>query len=245
MVKNSMLEYEQKALKELEAWKRKMTHKPSVKSRLTKSLQSKINGMVPEKAHQIITGIVKNMVKAILIGSEFASSPPLIDATFEQRESMVKERISFYKRTAAISGAGTGGAGLLMGMADFPILLSLKIKFLYETASIYGFNAGDLRERLFILHVFQLTFSSDEKRIEVYNRLINWKEYIEKLPSSIDSFDWRTFQQEYRDYMDIAKLLQLVPGLGAIVGAYANYKLLDKLGETAVNCYRLRLFNKH
>jgi hypothetical protein len=42
--------------------------------------------------------------------------------------------------------------------------------------------------------------------------------------------------------MDIAKLLQLVPGIGAVVGAYANYKLVDKLGVTAINAYRLRIF---
>jgi hypothetical protein len=44
------------------------------------------------------------------------------------------------------------------------------------------------------------------------------------------------------DYIDLAKMLQLVPVIGAVVGAYANYKLLDRLGETAVNCYRLRIF---
>jgi hypothetical protein len=32
-----------------------------------------------------------------------------------------------------------------------------------------------------------------------------------------------------------------MPGIGAIVGAYANYQLLDKLGETAMNCYRMRI----
>lgn len=56
-----------------------------------------------------------------------------------------------------------------------------------------------------------------------------------------ENFDWRIFQQEYRDYIDIAKMLQMVPGIGAVVGAYANYKLMDKLGNTAMNAYRLRL----
>jgi EcsC protein family len=36
-------------------------------------------------------------------------------------------------------------------------------------------------------------------------------------------------------------MLQLVPGIGAAVGAYANYNLLDHLGETAKNAYRLRI----
>lgn len=60
-----------------------------------------------------------------------------------------------------------------------------------------------------------------------------------------DNFDWKTFQQEYRDYIDIAKMLQMVPEIGAVVGAYANYKLMDKLGNTAMNAYRLRLLDIH
>jgi hypothetical protein len=69
----------------------------------------------------------------------------------------------------------------------------------------------------------------------------NWEEYSKLLPSSLELFNWREFQQEYRDYIDIAKLLQLVPGIGAVVGAYANAKLMDKLGVTAMNAYRMRI----
>jgi hypothetical protein len=57
----------------------------------------------------------------------------------------------------------------------------------------------------------------------------------------VKELDWRTFQQEYRDYIDLIKLLQMVPGLGAIVGAFANYRLTEHLGETAMNAYRLRI----
>ncbi|NLK44793.1 MAG: EcsC family protein, partial [Tissierellia bacterium] len=30
----------------------------------------------------------------------------------------------------------------------------------------------------------------------------------------MNQFDWRTFQQEYRDYIDLAKLAQMLPGVG-------------------------------
>jgi hypothetical protein len=56
----------------------------------------------------------------------------------------------------------------------------------------------------------------------------------------MSEFDWRTFQLEYRDYIDIAKLLQLVPFIGAPVGAYVNHRLTEKLGKAAMNAYRLR-----
>lgn len=134
---------------------------------------------------------------------------------------------------------------MLLGLADFPILLSIKIKFLFEVASLYGFNAANYKERLYILYIFQLAFSSPERRSRVYLEIADWENYVKHLPEDVNSFDWRTFQQEYRDYIDLAKMLQLVPGIGAVVGAYANYQLLDKLGETAMNAYRMRIFKNN
>jgi len=62
----------------------------------------------------------------------------------------------------------------------------------------------------------------------------------EKLPDDLHTFDWRTFQLEYRDYIDLAKLLQLIPGVGAIAGALVNHRLTNKLGKNAMNAYRMR-----
>ena len=71
--------------------------------------------------------------------------------------------------------------------------------------------------------------------------MTDWEEKCERLPPDISQFDWRTFQQEYRDYIDLAKLLQLVPVIGAAVGAYANHRLTQKLGYFAMQAYRMRV----
>ncbi len=128
----------------------------------------------------------------------------------------------------------------MLGLVDFPLLLSIKMKFLFEAASVYGFDTNEYEERLFILHVFQLAFSSEETRKETLSIIENWDE--EKL--LIADMDWRDFQQEYRDYIDLVEMFQLIPGFGAIVGAFANYNLLDQLGEAAMNSYRLRLIQR-
>ena len=237
-----MSDYEKNALRELILWKEKMKKEPSFSSDMTKGLQNKMNNLVPDKVQSLISDSIKNMVKIVLTGSEFTSKVPLTNASLEQREELVRESIEFYRKAATVSGAGTGASGLLVGLADFPILLSLKIKLLFEIASSYGFDVKNYKERLYILYVFQLAFSSDKRRIEIYEQISNWNEYVKNLPEDVDAFDWKTFQQEYRDYIDLAKMLQLVPGIGLVVGAYANYKLLNKLGETALNAYRLRVF---
>lgn len=61
-----------------------------------------------------------------------------------------------------IEGAGTGAGGILIGLTDLPLLLGIKIKLLYELASIYGFDVKDYRERMYILNIFQLAFSSQD-----------------------------------------------------------------------------------
>lgn len=235
--------YDEKALIELKIWHKKMLKKPSIGSRITKKIQRKTNEFIPEKAHQIITKSIKNMVKVVLKGSQFSTKPPTLNISLQEREKLILEKISFYKKSAVLTGAGTGAGGLLIGLADFPILLSLKMKFLFDIASLYGFDVKDYKERIYILYVFQLAFSSEVEVFNVYKQIYNWDRNCKELPNDIEKFDWRKFQQEYRDYIDLVKMLQLVPFIGASVGAYANYKLMNKLAETAINAYRLRIFH--
>jgi hypothetical protein len=125
-----------------------------------------------------------------------------------------------------------------MAAADFPALIAIKIKLLFDLAATYGHDTGDFAERLYLLHVFELAFSGAQHRADVFHVLEGWD--ATPHPQSLDAFDWRRFQQEYRDYIDLAKMAQLIPVIGAPVGAVVNYRLLDRLGETAVNAYRQR-----
>lgn len=234
--------YEDKALKELFKWKEEMESKAGAVNDFAKNIQGKMNRFIPEKGNLIITKSIENMVKAVIFGYKYTSGTPLHNKNLKIREDMVREKIKFYRNAAAVSGAGTGGAGILLGLADFPILLGLKMKFLFDAAGIYSFNVKNYKERLYILYVFQIAFSSQGRRNEIYDIILHWDDYWKSLPNNKGNFDWRTFQQEYRDYIDIAKMLQLVPGIGSVVGAYANYRLMEKLGNTAMNAYRLRIF---
>jgi hypothetical protein len=157
------------------------------------------------------------------------------------REAAVKKRIDLYRNTAAVEGGITGAGGILLGLADFPILLGIKLKLLFDIASLYGFDVDDYRERVYLLHIFELAFSSHEHRRNIFLKMENWEEKMKTLPEDIKQFDWRNFQQEYRDYLDIAKMAQLVPVIGAPVGVIVNYSLIKKLGNTAINAYRMRL----
>jgi hypothetical protein len=237
-----MTSYEENMFREVEAWKVRMQRSPSFTGMLSKKLQQRINKAIPDKVHKAMTTAIKQMTQTVCFGAEFTTPEPFVHASIEQREAKVRQRINFYRKTAAAEGAVTGAAGFFIGLADFPLWLTLKIKMLFEIAALYGYHVGGYKERIFVLYIFELTFSSQVNRQRIFQVIGDWDNYQRSLPEDIRNFDWRSFQQEYRDYIDIAKLLQLVPGIGAAVGALVNYRLTGKLGDFAMNCYRMRGF---
>ncbi len=236
-----MEKYQEDAFEQLLAWQKEMIRRPSVLNKLAKKLQTKINNWIPEKIHKAITSVIKQMIRGVLFGAKYTTATPMLVESLEVKETAVLKSIKAYKNTAAIEGGITGAGGLLLGLADFPILIGIKIKLLFDIASMYGYDVKDYKERVYILHVFELAFSSHSHRKEIYLKMQDWDEYSKTLPDDIDQFEWRNFQQEYRDYIDLAKMAQLVPIIGAPVGVIVNYRLIQKLGITAMNAYRMRL----
>ena len=239
------MDYEQQIADELKVWQKKMSRKPSITDRLSKNLQMRMNRIIPEKVHKAITVAIKGMVRSVLFGAKYITPQASEFSSLLQLEEAVEKRIRFYKNAAAAEGGITGAGGFLLALADFPILLSMKLKLLFDIASLYGFSVKDYKERLYILHIFQLAFSSQKHRRDTYFKMVDWEQKKEQLPEDVHQFDWRNFQQEYRDYIDLAKLAQLVPGIGAVVGFVVNSRLIKNLGETAKNAYRMRLLQNN
>ena len=227
---------------ELRLWQRRMQRPPSRLNQFARRVQLRLNALLPERVHQTLTAAIRQMVRGVLFGSQYTTSLPLAAAPFARREATARNQIRNYRTMATAEGAVTGAGGFLLGLADFPLLLGIKIKLLFDLAAAYGYDVHDYTERLYVLHVFQLAFSSQHTRNLTYQRLAQWDSYRLTLPLNPEEFDWRTFQQEYRDYIDLAKMAQLLPFVGAAVGAVANYQLVEQLGDTAMNCYRLRHF---
>jgi uncharacterized protein (DUF697 family) len=236
--------YEAHALLELLAWQKEMKRRPGLFSGISRRIQHRINRIIPEKLHQAITATFKIVTKFLITGADFLTAKPWKDKTLEEREEEVSRQVERYKYAATAEGAITGAGGILLGLADLPLWLTIKIKMLTHVAAIYGHDTADYKERLFVLYVLSLAFSSPKHRRKVYYIIANWDEHVRTLPEEHDAFDWRTFQQEYRDFLDIAKLLQLIPGIGAAVGAVVNHRLTEKLGKTARNAYRMRWFGE-
>ncbi len=233
--------YWQKIEGELEQWHLEMSRAPVFREKLSKAIQSRVNNLIPEKIHYAISTAIKQMVRAMIFGSIKLTRKKYTLLTLEQQDIKARERVQIYSNTSAAEGAATGAGGFLLGFADFPIWLSLKMKMVHEIANIYGFDIKDYKERIYMLYIFQITFSSQVQRNKTFPILEEWEFQKEVLPENINDFDWKTFQIEYRDYLDLMKLAQLIPGFGAFVGAYVNHRLTRKLGRNAINAYHLRM----
>lgn len=223
---------------DLAAWRARITKPAGALGKASRAVQRKINTIIPEKVHAAITAAMEGMTRAILTGADFATASPLQNASLEQREAKVATAIQGWKTAAGAEGGVAGAGGFLLAAADFPLLMSFKLKLLFEIAALYGHDGSVLSERLYILHIFELAFSDVEHRIKVLEAMDDWD--ARPHPADLKAFDWRSFQQQYRDHIDLAKLAQLLPVVGAPVGAVVNWRLTAHLGKTAMMAYRMR-----
>ena len=220
------------------AWRDEVLRPPGALNGLARATQQRINRMIPEKVHAAITTAIEGMTRGMLTGSDFMTGAPQVGLTLDERRARAALAIDGWKKTAAVEGGVTGAGGSLAAAADFPLLMSFKIKLLFEIAAIFGHEGKDLPERLFILHIFELAFSDAEHRARVMDAMQDWD--AKAHPAHLDDFDWRAFQQQYRDHIDLAKLAQFLPVVGAPLGAIVNWRLVERLGHTAVMAYRMR-----
>ena len=233
--------YENKALAQSLSWRTRQKKRPGMWDRTTRATQDRINNIIPEPVHKVVTSAMKGITQAIMTGSGWISGQPRIEGSLEEREAAVRERLVFYRRTASVEGGVAGAGGFVLAAADLPALMAIKIKLLFEICTLYGHDSRDPAERLFMLRIFHVAFSSARQRPAALEAL---EASIPETDGPAVDIDWRQFQLEYRDYIDLAKLLQLLPVVGAPVGAVANWRLTSHLAYTAVQAYRLRWFNE-
>jgi len=219
-----------------------MLKPPGALDRAARGLQGRINRIIPEQVHATVTTVIEGLTRTILTGSDLVAPPPRVGDEIWDRDDRAREIIDTYRKTAAVEGGVAGAGGFWLALADFPALLTIKIKMLFDICGAYGHRYDQFEERLYILALFQLAFSGADHRAQVFHTLEGWDE--RQHPADFEHFDWRTFQQQYRDYIDLAKMAQMIPVVGAPIGAVVNWRLLDRLGETAMNGYRLRYLER-
>jgi len=231
--------YELSVQKDLTMWYSELTKRPSIVKKASNKLQKKLHSYMPDKIQDGITIAVKSMIETIIFASScLTKAATAHNPSLSESDYLVEKMYKSYYKMALVQGVGFGLGGVLINLADLPALLSIKVKFLFDCSKLYGFDIEKEEERIFMLYVFNLAFSNEEQRCKILPKIIHWDQI--DLPVEID---WLGIQKGYRDALDIAKLLQNLPLVGAVAGGVANHQLMEKLKETAMNCYRLRVLN--
>ncbi|MBO8173080.1 MAG: EcsC family protein [Bacillaceae bacterium] len=239
--------YEQHIYQKLIRWEREQTEgSPGLLNRWSMKWQKKIDSLVPDVIHQKLSRALEGAVKALVNGVSLIKKRGVRlnrSLLLEEKDRQAKKVIERYKKWAMGEGAGTGMGGFVLSAVDFPALIGIKFKMLQELSAVYGYDLEEKKERLFVIKVFQLAYAGEENRRNIYRELKNWHRVGLKQQKTLESMmDWRSFYEEYRGSLEWRKLLQVIPGMGAVVGAIANRSIVDDLGETALQVYRLRHF---
>lgn len=267
-MRKKMSEYESTSLKGIHAWKSPtlgwfgmamkavnwpidqaadlVTSVPGVKWVLEKTALGLLN-LINDAAQWTVrpNSIYQEFAKA---GFENVKKPRDVYALdLEDVDHVVGWLGAKYKSLAAAEGAATGTAGLPGIPADVAALVALNLRAIGEYATYYGFDIASQRERLFALNILGLASSpTDAAKQVAMAQLVKiakeaaakkaWKELEKHAFVQIV----KRIAQAVGTRLTKAKLAQLLPVSGALIGGGFNVYYTSKVCDAAFFLYRER-----
>ncbi len=156
---------------------------------------------------------------------------------------------------AATEGGATGGLGFSGLAADVPALFTILLRLIQEIATCYGYKLTRDGEGEYVLQILRAGSAANAKvKIEFVIALkeleqiliqISWKKMSAELAAKhISKLSLLAAMRQFAKSLGIQitkrKALQLVPIVGAIVGASLNATLANDIGRAAYMSYRRR-----
>ena len=152
-----------------------------------------------------------------------------------------------YKGLALVEGAAAGAGGAPGLVADIPALLTLNLRAIGEYATYCGFEVSSQRERLFAMNVLAMASSpEDAEKVAAMAQLVRIARDVAKKKTWKD-LEKRAFVvliQRLAKTLGVrltkAKLAQVIPATGAIVGGGFNAYFTARVCDAAYYLYRER-----
>jgi len=156
---------------------------------------------------------------------------------------------------AAGEGAATGAAGFAGLAADIPLLLTLAMRQIQEIGTSYGYDVSQPMEADYALQVLQIGATAQSgvklqflialKQTEQTLLKISWKKMnaqraAQALGKEAGLATIRQFAKTLGIQLTKRKALQLIPVIGALIGASFNGVFLNDVGRSAYMSYRRR-----
>jgi len=168
------------------------------------------------------------------------------ELTMEQRDHLSQGYISGGTTLSVLQGAGLGAGGAALVLADLPLLISLNLRMLCQLSCLYGFNPEDFRERQYMLELLGLDYAEHGSKL---GRLPDMSTVTVQIVKSMPVSQMKknllleVVQRVGRTMgvrLSKSKMLQIVPLVGAFVGAGVNHQFTSRNASTGFMAYRAR-----
>lgn len=260
--------YDAQALKEIHSWKTpelgafakalKVINSPLDKAgNLVLALPGV--GKVIKKSIQGLTGVCNDAaqwsVRPNAICKDFRKQghnqvkvpADITSLELEQVDRVVGWLGAKYNSAALAEGGAAGFVGLTGIPADLAALVALNLRAIGEYATYYGFDVGKQEERLFAMNVLGLASSpTDAAKGLAMAQLVHIAQDVAKKQTwkGLEKHAFVQIMQQIAKALGVrltkAKLAQVVPVAGAVVGGGFNAYFTSKVCDAAYHLYRER-----
>jgi hypothetical protein len=263
-----MSKYDENAIKEIHAWKNpelgwfgqvmKTINYPLEKAgdfvleipRLGEIIQTSVQGLVTVCNDMAQWSVNKDLIYKDFIdnGHEgISGAEDIKELNLEDIDAVVGMLDAKYRGMALVEGGGLGTMGAWGIPPDLVALISLNLRAIGEYATYYGFDPYNQEERLFIMNVLGLASSpTDSSKTIAMAQLVKIAEEVAKKRTwkELEKHAFVQVIQQISKAIGIrltkAKLAQVIPVAGAIVGGGFNAYFTTKVCDAAYYLYRER-----
>ncbi len=177
---------------------------------------------------------------------EVASIEELRDKPLEPIDALARSQFTENAVLAAVEGGGTGLGGAALIIADIPLLFGINFRLIQQISACYGFSIKDPKYRPLVLSIFNVAASGSQKAKNEATREMSVAaaafahdlEYRGRASSDTFREQNRHLPREIAKNLIGRKMGQLIPVVGAAVGAGINYWFTMQTAESAVMLFR-------
>ena len=217
-----------------------------------KAVEAFLVGVANVSDHTVDQAEIKERVAA---KRRAFSEPDAMANELEAADQVAQECWNRNLGYAAAEGGATGAAGLFGLAADIPALFTIVFRLIQQIGVCYGFDPTKPEERDYVIHILRAGSAGDIKaklealmflkQLEQILLKVTWKkmtaEFAAKQMSHLSLLAAvRQFAKSLGVNLTKRKALQMVPIIGAIVGASFNATYANDIGRAAFMTYRRR-----
>lgn len=263
-----MSEYEKQALRDIHAWKnpklswfgrtRQFINEPIDKASdivfstpgIGDAIQASVQGLTNTCNDLAQWSVRKDAIYAEFRKAghdNFSKEADIFLLNLEDVDKIVGSLATKYKGIALVEGAGAGALGLPAIPPDLVALITLNLRAIGQYATYYGFDIDLQQEKLFALNVLGLASSpTDSSKGVAMAQLVRIAQDVAKKQTwkELERHTFVKVVQQMAKNLGIrltkAKLAQVIPATGAVVGGGFNAYFTAKVCDSAYFLYRER-----